>query len=906
MTKVMATRSRALRWVLPLVLLLLVTAFLLPPLVGINRFHRRIAESISGSIGRPVSMSSVKMRLLPRPGFEIEDFVVEEDPAFGAEPILRCAQVTAYVRLLSLWRGRLEIARIAFDGPSLNLVRNSQGRWNLDSVLSEAARIPNAPTGQRHAGDVPRFPYIDASDARVNFKFGDEKMPVSFLNADLAVWLANPGEWRIQFAAQPARTDLSLDLANTGILRLEGTLRRPPTQDQAMSRMPAKLHAEWSNAPLGQLSRIFTGSDPGWRGDLELSADISGSADLADLKLSVQGRGIHRVEFEPREPLNLDIACQGRFARSERSLDGVTCLVPTGEGHLLLTGSVHGLGEGLGDGLAGGPSGHLDPALSLEINRLPVAAAFGGLRLVRSGFAPEVQATGVIDGNFSYASPNGSGNRSPQPQLFGQATVENLTIAAPAFEKPLTFPTLHFNTPANGAERIHRHASRSPSQRASVPASRPQGDALLLEPFSLEPSTGAASPLNASAAFSRSGFTVHVAGQSRLGHFAALGREFGLLRNRTIEFGAQGTADLDVTVRGPWLMPVADPDHPLAPVAVDGSMGLRNAELTGDFLAQPLQILSAQALIRDGRVEWNAASVVYGPLRAEGSLSYPMFCSAPTECARQFTLHFASLDAATAQGALLGATRHGEIVQQLLDRIDRSQSSWPALSGTIEIGALTIQQLAIRDLSAALHVEGNTVLLKSLAGRAYSGATPIGPLRLSGTMQMTDATPHYEIEAQLDRAAAPAVASLFGEKWGTGTIHLAVKMKLSGYETRQLASSASGTFDWEWTKGGLPVESGSGENATATEKADPPGQPSVEAGSSLAHFDSWSAAGTIAGGALRLEKSEVVTGAESLPLTGTIDFGRRLSLVGGRRIPPGLKITGTLEKPLAVPVAAGP
>ena len=81
--------------------------------------HGRIAESISRAIGRPVRMSSIKLRLLPRPGFEIADFVVEEDPAFGAEPILRSSQVIASVRLLPLWRGRLEIARIAFDEPSV-------------------------------------------------------------------------------------------------------------------------------------------------------------------------------------------------------------------------------------------------------------------------------------------------------------------------------------------------------------------------------------------------------------------------------------------------------------------------------------------------------------------------------------------------------------------------------------------------------------------------------------------------------------------------------------------------------------------------------------------------------------------------------------------------------------------
>ena len=337
MAAVSATGARAWYWIAGGLVIALLAAIVLPPLIGLSRFEGRISDSIGRAIGRPVRMSAAKIRLLPRPGFEIADFVVEEDPAFGVEPILRCEQVTAYVRLLPLWSGHLEIARIGFDEPSVNLVRNREGRWNFDSLLTQAAQTPTAPTGDRHVRGVARFPYISASEARVNFKYGDEKMPFSFLNADLAVWLENPNEWRVKLTAQPVRTDLSLDLANTGILRLEGSLRRAAT----IREMPGNLHAEWSNAPLGQLSRLFTGGDAGWRGDLDVAADITGSADRSDLTILAQGRGIHRVEFEPREPMNVDTTCKAHFTRAIRALDDLTCLAPMGDGHLLLTGSVH-------------------------------------------------------------------------------------------------------------------------------------------------------------------------------------------------------------------------------------------------------------------------------------------------------------------------------------------------------------------------------------------------------------------------------------------------------------------------------------------------------------------------------------------------------------------------------------
>src|SRR5258708_37678878 len=106
----------------------------------------RIVASISLLLGRQVDVGSVTLRLLPRPGFELESFVVYDDPAFGAEPVLRSSDVVALVRVSSLLRGRLEIARLSLTEPSLNLVRNSDGRWNLENLLERAAKTPVAPT----------------------------------------------------------------------------------------------------------------------------------------------------------------------------------------------------------------------------------------------------------------------------------------------------------------------------------------------------------------------------------------------------------------------------------------------------------------------------------------------------------------------------------------------------------------------------------------------------------------------------------------------------------------------------------------------------------------------------------------------------------------------------------------
>ena len=78
------------------------------------------------------------------------------------------------------------------------------------------------PTAQRKAGPEPRFPYIEATGARVNLKLADEKEPFSLTDADFALWLPTPAQWRVRIEGKPARTDTNI--SDPGTVRLEGSL----------------------------------------------------------------------------------------------------------------------------------------------------------------------------------------------------------------------------------------------------------------------------------------------------------------------------------------------------------------------------------------------------------------------------------------------------------------------------------------------------------------------------------------------------------------------------------------------------------------------------------------------------------------------------------------------------------
>ena len=97
--------------------------------------------------------------------------------------------VTAYLRLTSLWRGRLEIGTLDLDNPSLNLVRRRTAAGISKNWWSAPSQTNPAPTGKLRPEARPRFPYVEASSGRINFKFGEVKKAFAFTDADFALWL---------------------------------------------------------------------------------------------------------------------------------------------------------------------------------------------------------------------------------------------------------------------------------------------------------------------------------------------------------------------------------------------------------------------------------------------------------------------------------------------------------------------------------------------------------------------------------------------------------------------------------------------------------------------------------------------------------------------------------------------
>jgi AsmA family len=477
-------------------LLVLVLLILLPSLISVNRFQRRIAASISQSLGRPVHLDQVTLHLLPLPGFTINNLVVDEDPAFGSEPIIRANTVQATLRISSLWRRRIEFSTISFTEPSVNLVHLPSGKWNLESILLHAAHIEAAPTAQKNSGPTPRFPYIEATGARLNLKLGQEKIPLSLTDAEFALWLPQPQEWHLRLQAHPARTDTNV--SDTGTLQVEGTLGRAGS----LGDVPVTLQGEWRNAPLGESSRLLFGRDAGLRGQMTLSANVQGTVSKSALQARLRLTDARRADFVPDQPLNVDMECLGTATGDFHTFENLRCTWPPSGSSSIPTLAVTG----------DLPDVRRLRSTTLDIGTpgIPAGTLLDWLRVASSRVPAGITATGTLTGSLSWRPTTASSTHWSGEMLLADASLINPKAGRSSFVTgDISLQSASSTTPPAPRGKLH-FVSLSPPGKGFQLAST----ALAL---------GGKDPAILDGHFDSTGYTLHLTGMASTARLLALG-----------------------------------------------------------------------------------------------------------------------------------------------------------------------------------------------------------------------------------------------------------------------------------------------------------------------------------------------------------------------------------------------
>ncbi|HXE13246.1 MAG TPA: hypothetical protein VN633_14060 [Bryobacteraceae bacterium] len=272
------------------------------PFISADGYGRRIQGLLEESLGRQVSIGKVHFTLFSGPGFSIEDVTIGEDPRYGIEPCAYVPVLETRLRLDKLLLGQIQFAELRLEGaegiePTLNLVKRSDGTWNIIDLMKLLGH---------GRGRWTFLPALQIEDARLNFKFGQRKSIFYVDDADIAAYPESSGKVRIRFSGTPSRADRS----GHGFSSFEGEANwyfRPSAPNA--NQLEADVNLEQSN--LSEITSLIEGYDIGIHGSVSSHLQISGPADALRLRGNLSLEDVHRWDLMPSSGENWNVRFGG-------------------------------------------------------------------------------------------------------------------------------------------------------------------------------------------------------------------------------------------------------------------------------------------------------------------------------------------------------------------------------------------------------------------------------------------------------------------------------------------------------------------------------------------------------------------------------------------------------------------
>lgn len=814
--------------------------FLLRP--GASRLKSRIITSISAGVGRPVDIGSVHLQLLPRPGFDLENLVVYDDPAFGAEPILRASEVTAALRLTSLLRGRLEIARLDLTDPSLNLVHSDSGRWNLEALLERTAHMPLAPTGKSKAEPRPAFPYIEASSARINFKHGAEKKPYALTNADFSLWQDSENTWGVRLKAQPFRTDLNLN--DLGLLQVSGTWRRAET----FRDTPLQLSVEWSRAQLGQFTKLFTGRDKGWRGSILLDVTLTGTP--AHLKFNSSGSidDFRRYDITSGNALHLAGTCDGKYSTTNHQFHEVLCSGPVGSGLITLTGDM------------GLPGSHRF-AVMLRAENVPASAALMLAARAKKNLPEDLTANGTVHADFSMQEDAAAGEGL---RIWGNGEIADFRLGSSSNKAEIGPENLPFTfAEGNSSARVHENNRRNGT---GLPA--PEGLSLEFGPIAI----GTTHAMNASVRgwINRGGYAIAIAGETDIARTLPLAQMIGV---PALVTSAEGAALVDLQIAGAW----ANSSGFAGPRAT-GTVKLRNIQVTPHNVGAPVEIIAADMQLLPDETRVTRLNAKVEGTNLTGSLEMPRGCG--IACPVHFALDANEIVLSQITAWADPSPKKRPWYRVLESNAQGGPSPLASLraSGSIHADQLIVHGLTAKRASANLSLDSGKLQISNLKAD-FLGGKHRGEWKADFRVK----PPTCNGSGKFSGVSLAGLAAEMKDKWVSGVAD--ATYEVTGPCPAEFWPSAEGTLQVEMRNGLFPhLSVGEGNDPLRVTQLN--GEASLRAGK------------------IEIKDATLDSPDAKYELSGTASLKRdvdlKLTRVSGA--PAGYVITGTLNAPRVAPL----
>jgi AsmA protein len=155
---------RKLGIVIGIFVVVVVVAFLIFVVTfNVNKYHGTIQAELEKRLQRSVTLGDMHLGIFP-PRFRVQDLAIADDPHFSPDaPFVKAQELDVSVKLLPLLHKQVEVSSLILQRPSVNLIKNEAGTWNLAS-LGHAPE--NSQSGQTPSGAAKSPPAKPVSPAQ--------------------------------------------------------------------------------------------------------------------------------------------------------------------------------------------------------------------------------------------------------------------------------------------------------------------------------------------------------------------------------------------------------------------------------------------------------------------------------------------------------------------------------------------------------------------------------------------------------------------------------------------------------------------------------------------------------------------------------------------------------------------
>ena len=578
---------RHFRMALVALAVLLFAGWLLPSFLSVERYRRVLRTGLEASLGRRVTFDSISFHLLPRPGFIIQNVLIEEDPRFGIEPFARIDRVDCDLRWTSLWRGRLSLSGLDLERPSFNIVRADGEGWNVENLLRHQG-YSSASSSLRQAVHLPGLLEVDVDDGRVNFKMDDVKKP--FVISDLkARFFADPASHSLRFdvAGTPLRTDLMVP--SPGPVEVSG--RWSPGRDGAH---PLTATLSLRDSLLYSWLPLITGRNPEIYGLMDGDVRVEGTLDCLKAQGQLRITQAHRWELlPPTSPMPVSLQFEVSADRGRQRVSIGHLNIDFAAAHLHLTGSV----------FRTAPSTRMDLVLLVQHSRLEDLTAMASQL---SGREVPHELTGDLDGLVTIRGARGD------EQFAGSVGAHSLVLRTPAGDFPVPQAAVRINQ--NAARLLPVRIKLAPHFSLVAEGywgpTIPDGAGRQAPQLGLGRNRQSTIPENeGSGRMYRLTLSSNSASLHEVARFA---RDLGIAFARRLDLTGQGSGTVVLEGSG-W--PPAKPE-------ITGRIDLAHAQLVAPGLTEPLKFPRAEIQLDGDHIEASPVLLLVGGSKFSGGLDH--------------------------------------------------------------------------------------------------------------------------------------------------------------------------------------------------------------------------------------------------------------------------------------------